>query len=103
MNLLTHPFVLVFLGGGFGACLRYTLGVTFKRQGWTADFPWHTFTINVIGSFALGILAVVCRDRTPWLLLLGVGVCGGFTTFSAFSIEAVELIEANRWPALLAY
>ena len=78
MGLIPYSVILVFLGGGCGACLRFALGVTFKRNGWTADFPWHTLIINILGSFVLGFLAVACRQREPLLLLLGVGVCGGF-------------------------
>ena len=99
----THPCVLLLIGGGVGANLRYWLGIAFQSRGWTADFPWHTFAINVVGSLVLGFLTVACKDRPAALLLLGTGVCGGFTTFSTFSIETVNLLEKERYIAACAY
>ena len=96
-------YLLVFVGGGAGAVIRYAVGELFRGRGWSAHFPWHTFLINVAGSFALGLLAVLCKDRAAMLRLLGIGVCGGFTTFSTFSVEAVRLIEEERIGAAMGY
>jgi CrcB protein len=97
-------YALIFLGGGIGAVARFVLGHAFRQQGWINSFPWHTFLINILGSLALGILAGTIKDRHDALyLLLGVGLCGGFTTFSAFSLETLEMLNAGRWPAALAY
>lgn len=103
LALLTHPCVLLLLGGGFGANARYWIGELFKARHWSEAFPWHTFAINVLGSFALALVAVHLKDRPAWALVLGVGVCGGFTTFSTFSLETLELIEKDRWLAAFAY
>lgn len=103
LALLSHPGVLVFLGGGLGALARYGVGEAFKARHWSDAFPWHTFAINVLGSFALGLVAVLLKDRPAWVLLLGVGVCGGFTTFSTFSVETLALIEKGRAPAAAGY
>jgi CrcB protein len=86
----------VFVGAGIGGALRYALG-GWIAQRWGASFPWHTMVINVSGAFLLGVLMAIGTDRglvSPEMrLLLGVGVLGGFTTFSTLSYESVALIE----------
>ena len=91
---------LVFLGGGAGAVFRFALGRWFAVP---TGFPWVTFAINVLGSFVLGLLVVLCKDRPGWLALLGVGVCGGFTTFSTFSVETLHLIETEDYASAMGY
>ncbi len=96
-----HPVTLLMVGGGAGANARYWLGRWIRElQGETA-FPWATFAINVSGSVALGFVAALCANhpdesRKNWALLLGTGFCGGFTTFSAFSLETLELLRAGE-------
>lgn len=86
-----------------GASARYGVGLLAERMG-AANFPWATLVVNVLGGFAMGLLAGWVAAGGPALrLLLGVGLLGGFTTFSAFSIETVRLIEANQWGAALGY
>ena len=95
---------VVGLGGFFGSAGRYLLG------GWVAahagSFPYGTLTVNLIGSLAIGFLAPVLADRViaaPALrLLVMAGFLGGFTTFSAFSYESLQLWHAGRWTAMLA-
>ena len=83
----------VALGGGFGAWLRF---VAARLIGLGA-FPWTTLFVNVVGSFAMGLLAGWLARQADggeiWRLLLGVGLLGGFTTFSAFSLEIVNLAQ----------
>lgn len=94
----------VALGGGLGAWLRYLTGLAWTRAiGPVAAsaFPWATLTVNLAGSFAMGLLAGwLARHGSPggawgegWRLLLGVGILGGFTTFSAFSLELALFAE----------
>ena len=86
-----------------GASARYGVSLLAERMG-AANFPWATLVVNVGGGFAMGLLAGWLGAGGPTLrILLGVGLLGGFTTFSAFSIEAVRLIEANQWGAALGY
>ncbi len=89
--------LLVFLGGGTGALLRFLVGLGFLRLG--ATFPVGTFAINVTGSLGLGLLygALTHHHPThPWTLFLGTGVLGGFTTFSTFELEAWSLIQRGE-------
>ncbi len=101
----------VALGGAVGAVLRHQMGRgmthLFGPQAMTA-FPWATLAINVVGSLAMGLLAGwLARhgdaDSDRWRLLLGVGVLGGFTTFSAFSLELMLLIERGQALMALTY
>jgi CrcB protein len=83
----------VALGGALGSMARY--GVGFAAARWFGlAFPWGTLAVNVIGGLAMGILAArVGPEHEQMRLLLGVGLLGGFTTFSAFSLETVRLME----------
>lgn len=99
---------LVALGGATGAVLRYHAGrLIGVASGPDALFPWGTFTINCIGSLTMGMLAGwLARHGTggeTWRLLLGVGVLGGFTTFSAFSLESALLIERGFFAMAALY
>src|SRR5690349_6118672 len=101
---------LVALGGGAGALARYQTGrlLTLALGPATvAAFPWATLTVNVVGSVAMGLLAGwlarFASGGETWRLLIGVGLLGGFTTFSAFSLELVLLIERGQAATALTY
>ena len=95
--------LLVFVGGGVGAVLRFWAGEVVRPFEW--KFPWATFGINVVGSFVLGVVAsaFAAEEKAWWRALLGAGVCGGFTTFSTFSVETLKLIDEERWAAAGGY
>lgn len=101
--------IYVALGGGTGAVLRYQLGRAMTHwlgvKAATA-FPWATLTANVVGSLAMGLLVGILARHGQgvehWRLLVGVGLLGGFTTFSSFSMEMVLLAERGQpWLAAL--
>jgi CrcB protein len=102
MNLL-----LVGFGGAFGAICRYLLGVQASRS-LGAAWPYGTLAANLIGGLLMGVLAgdLAYRggaDQEMWRLLLGVGALGGFTTFSAFALEAVAMLERRAYGAFAGY
>ena len=88
----------VAVGGAFGAMSRYSVDAWVERRS-ESLFPWSTFVINLSGCFAVGFLiaAVVDRQRAPQWLRVGlvVGFCGGYTTFSTFAQETLDLVEAR--------
>lgn len=100
----------VALGGAIGALLRYQAGRGLTRllgpQAVTA-FPWATLTVNIVGSLAMGVLAGFLARQgqggEQWRLFVGVGVLGGFTTFSSFSLEMMMLIERGQPFQALTY
>ena len=106
---------LVALGGGVGALLRYQAGRTLTGllgPAAVASFPWATLLVNIIGSLAMGLLAGWLARHGPsinggsgetWRLLVGVGLLGGFTTFSAFSLEMMLLIERGQATTAFVY
>lgn len=90
------PIGLVFVGGGLGAVLRYGMSIGVTRLAGTG-FPFATLSINVIGSFLMGLVVAWFAFRgeggQEWRLFLTTGVLGGYTTFSAFSLETMLLYE----------
>jgi fluoride exporter len=93
------PLLLVAIGGAVGACLRYLVGQwTLTNLG--PGLPFGTWTVNIVGSLAMGLLAGWLAQRSDGgqelRLLLGVGVLGGFTTFSAFSLDVFTMINRGE-------
>ena len=105
ISFAAHPVTLLTLGGGAGANARYWLGALVRALHGTTTFPWATGAINVGGSVLRGFVAAFFlhhpnESRRVWYLLLGTGFCGGFTTFSTFSLETLELMQEGRpWTA----
>lgn len=95
--------ILVGLGGALGSILRYLIGLIPIKS--VSVFPIKTLVINIVGAFLIGII-VSLATKNPYLsekiiLMLKIGVCGGFTTFSTFAFETGELISSGRvWLAI---
>jgi fluoride exporter len=92
----------IFLGGGLGSLGRFWLG------GWIANtvgqtFPWNTLVVNVSGSFLIGLFATLTGPEGRWLVsgsfreFFMLGVCGGYTTFSSFSLQTLNLAQDGEW------
>lgn len=100
-------YLFVALGGALGSTARYATGVATTRMlgtGW----PYGTITVNIVGGLLMGLLAGVLAhrgglDQEKWRVLLGVGVLGGFTTFSAFSLDAALMIEKRLYGEAFGY
>ena len=93
--MTADPTALVGVGGALGAVLRYAVQSRLPSE----TFPTGTLAVNVIGSFVLTLVTVAGSGDTT-VLLVGVGACGAFTTFSSFSFETVRLVETgHRWQA----
>ena len=99
--------LLVMIGGAVGAFARYQFGRA-SFHLWGGSWPWGTLGVNIVGGLLMGVLA-------GWLarfgadggeqlrLLLGVGILGGFTTFSSFSLEIMLMIEGGQWASAVLY
>ena len=92
-------YLLVFIGGGLGSCLRHTVNLVCPRLLGT-NFPYHTFIINITGSTIMGLVAGYLAfkgDATQsWRLFLMTGILGGYTTFSAYSLDSAVLYERGE-------
>jgi CrcB protein len=91
-------------GGAIGASARYLTNVAAGRL-LGAGFPWGTLTVNIVGSFLMGVLVVVLahKDATRLAPFLMTGILGGFTTFSAFSLDTITLWERGQTGLAMAY
>ena len=106
-NLLSN-FFMVAIGGGIGAGCRYLFTEMMMQFVRGNSFPITTILINIIGSFLMGFLHFLFTNYLDSLspqirLLLATGILGGFTTFSAFSLDVFRLINANQISLVLAY
>jgi len=93
-------YVLVAIGGMIGAVMRYSTASYFSRL-FHSSFPYGTFAANIIGCFAIGLIYGLSGRVTwfnrEWSLFLATGVCGGYTTFSSFTYENLQLLQNESY------
>ena len=98
-------YLLAALGGALGALARWAVGLALPRS--SESWPWGTLTVNLVGCLLIGVLLAVLDARRPdddrLRTFLGAGVLGGFTTFSAFAVEATDLMRAGSPTMAAAY
>jgi len=96
-----YLYLWVALGSAIGGCLRYALGRAIVDS--TTTFPWSTLLINILGSFVMGFFGTLTLTGSrfavpePVRIFIMIGLCGGFTTFSAFSLQTYDLLRAGDW------
>ena len=99
------PYLIIFAGAGLGGMARHAVNMAAARLGYA--FPWGTLAVNVVGSFLMGVLVAwfALRTGVPQhvKLFLTTGVLGGFTTFSAFSLDAALMWERGALAELALY
>ena len=98
--------LIVFIGGGIGTVFRYLLSKLIPYSG--NGFPWSTFSTNIIGCFIIGILSsyflrTVSNDQSDLVLFTTIGLCGGFTTFSTYAYESLNLLKSGDHLNFLIY
>ena len=93
---MSQTLPLIALGGAIGSVLRYLMIAALGA-------PWATAAVNVLGSLAIGLLFILLDARAGWQLFLMTGVMGGFTTFSAFSLDTLKLIQHGQPAQAIAY
>ena len=95
-------YLWIFIGGGLGSIARFAgSGLIARLFGET--FPWGTLLVNISGSFAIGLFASLTSPEGRWLVapsirqFFMIGICGGYTTFSSFSLQTLTLAEEGQW------
>lgn len=100
-NLGTYLYVA--LGGALGSVARFWMSGLVSSQRWGETFPWGTLVVNVTGSFAIGLFGTLTAPEGRWLVpdtgrvFFMAGVCGGYTTFSSFSLQTLALAQEGEW------
>lgn len=105
MKLL--PIILVGSGGLIGSVLRYLIAIFYSKHFSASFIPYGTFAVNILGCLLIGIvygLSERFHFLTPhWRLFLATGICGGFTTFSAFAYENISMLQQSNYTGFAVY
>ena len=95
---MSKEVIYIFIGGGTGSALRYFIQLLMHERIVPYHFPWATFTVNLLGSFLIGLFYALSER-----FHLTTGLCGGFTTFSTFSSDGVGLLKGEFYGAFVLY
>ncbi len=100
---MKYLWLWVGIGGFFGSLLRWAVYLLLNNP--STSFPYSTFAVNIVGSLLIGLLAgwFIYQPSVNWQAFLITGFCGGFTTFSAFSMDNLYLIQRGQWSTALFY
>lgn len=102
---MVRTLLLIGIGGAAGSILRYLVAVWLRQT--PATFPYGTLAVNILGCLLIGVLAGLSERfrwfTDEWRIFLSVGFCGGFTTFSAFALENIRLLQNNQYGPFLLY
>lgn len=93
--MMLKNLLLVAIGGALGSVSRYLIGVIINQN----NFPYATLVVNMVGSFCIGLIMAYLlkqQENNFWRLLLTTGFCGGFTTFSTFTWETLQLLQQHK-------
>ena len=97
--------IMVGCGSFIGGAARYLVSIAMKTVG--KGFPWGTLVVNLVGCLFIGLIwgffSKNSSESSSWALFMTVGICGGFTTFSTFSKEALMMLQAGNFMSLMAY
>ena len=103
---MLKSILLVGIGSFFGGALRYAVSV-FMKNLCSQGFPWGTLLVNLVGCFAFGVIFALFgrygSTNSGWCLLLTTGVCGGFTTFSTFANESLQMAQNGNIGSFVGY
>lgn len=103
---MIKSLLIVGIGSFLGGALRYGISTMMKNH-FGQGFPWGTLSVNLIGCLLFGIIFALFNKygstNTPWCLLLTTGVCGGFTTFSTFANESIQMLQNGNLVGFLGY
>lgn len=103
---MTKTLIAIFIGGGTGSVLRYAIQQILNEHITANSFPWGTFTVNLCGSFLIGLFYALSARlglSAEMRFLLTTGLCGGFTTFSTFSNDALLLLKQSHISLFIIY
>ena len=105
-HIMLKSMIIVGIGSFLGGSLRYVTSTMMKNVS-GQDFPWGTLTVNLLGCLVFGLIFALfskyATTSSPWYLLFTTGICGGFTTFSTFANESMQMLQSGNIGGFIGY